>query len=250
MKPKQIKSGDIFQLNDGGSCTVVEHFSWDKILIRHNDSFAHTAIVESGNLRKGAVRNPYHPCVYGVGFIGVGPHSVRENGRKSPAYTQWSGIIQRGHSGIFKKENPSYDDVSVSPEWHNFQEFSDWFYKQAHSMSPGFQIDKDLMIIGNREYSPKACSFVPSQINSLLNDCAGRRGLLKQGVTFEKRRNSYVARISIKGRPMKIGRFPSENLAYSAYIEAKIRYVREMAEEYKLVLHPTVYDNLKNWKLD
>jgi hypothetical protein len=246
---KPISVGDIFTINDGGTCTVVEYLRDRQITIQHNDKHAHRAVVEGGNLRKGQIRNPFSPSVFGVGLIGFGRHKVKSEGKKTPAYTLWNGIIQRGYSEEFKRENPSYRDVSVAPEWHNYQCFAEWFHAQEYSQSPEFQLDKDLILAGNREYSPSACSFVPSQINSILNDCAGRRGKFKQGVSFVDRRNSYVARISIRGIPVKIGSFPGEEAAYSAYLSAKTEYVRTMAEEYKPVLHPKVYQNLRSWTL-
>lgn len=246
---KPIAVGDVFQISDGGSCTVVEYSRHNEITIQHNDGYAHLATVDGGNLRKGHVRNPFSANVYGTGMVGAGPHKIKPDGKKTPAYTLWAGIIQRGYSEEFKRGNPSYRDVSVAPEWHNYQCFAEWFHAQNNSKSPGFQLDKDLILIGNREYSPAACSFVPSQINSLLNDCAGRRGKFKQGVSFVDRKKSYIARISIKGTPVNIGSFPTEDAAYSAYLSAKTEYVRAMAEEYKPVLHSSVYQNLKNWTL-
>lgn len=243
-----IKAGDVFAVASGGTCTVIAYERNNRITIRHDDSHGHVAVVDGGNLRRGNVRNPYARNVYGMGMNGVGPHKVKDNGKKTAAYALWAGIMQRGYCSSFKSANPSYQDVYVCPEWHNFQVFAEWFYSQENCMSAGFQLDKDLSIIGNREYSPVACSFVPSQINSLLNDCAGRRGALPQGVS--KKRSSYIARVSVKGIPVTIGNFPSEEAAYKHYLAYKTKHVREMAEEYKSVIHPSVYENLKNWILE
>lgn len=243
-----ISVGDIFPLSSG-TCTVISYERSSRVTVRHNDQYGHISIVDSANLRKGNVRNPYAACLYGFGRIGVGIHACKIGKRKTPAYALWSGIMQRGYCPEFKRSNPSYSDVTVCADWHDFQCFAEWFYSQKSSARPGFQLDKDLIIDGNREYSPEACSFVPSQINSLLNDCAGRRGKLKQGVSLVDRKNAYVARISIKGTPVKIGSFLTEDAAYSAYLSAKTKYVRAMAEEYKPFLHPSVYQNLKLWTL-
>lgn len=253
MKDKidKIKIGDVFPLNGGGSCTVIEYKNFQKITIVHNDNYAHKDIVEGGNLRKGNVRNPYEKRLFGTGIYGVGPYKARCGKKKTPEYSAWSGIIQRGHSEEFKKENPSYLNVSVHPDWHNFQCFAKWFFQQPHALTPGFQLDKDLIILGNQEYSPFACSFLPSQINSILNDCGSRRGELKQGVSLRKRRNNpYVSRISINGESVILGYFNNENDAYETYKKAKTKYVREMAEIYKSALHPLVYKNLRTWELD
>lgn len=245
-----INAGDVFVLSSGGTCTVIAYERNSRITIRHDDSYGHTAVVEGGNIRKGNVRNPYARNVYGMGMIGVGPHKVKEGGKKTAAYALWTGIMQRGYCPAFKADNPSYQDVSVCSEWHSFQVFAEWFSSQEMAGTKGFQLDKDLIIPRNREYSPAACSFVPSQINSLLNDCAARRGEFLQGVCFEKDRGTYRAKIHIRGKVVDLGRFSSEYVAYEVYRRVKEKYVREMAEEYRFLLHPSVYENLKNWTLE
>jgi len=98
MSKKRIKTGDIFQINEGGSVTVIEYRSALEVIIQHNDDRKHKAIVRSYNLRLGAVKNPYRKSVCGVGFVGVGDHKVRANNKDSPAYRLWSRILQRAYT--------------------------------------------------------------------------------------------------------------------------------------------------------
>ena len=60
----------------------------------------------------------------------------------------------------------------------------------------GWQLDKDILIKGNKIYSPDTCCFVPSEINNLFVGCNKSRGSLPIGVTFNKRLKRYVAQIS------------------------------------------------------
>lgn len=243
-----IKVGDKFELSYG-SCTAVALVGRGIITIRHDDKYAHSADVSAPNLRRGNVRNPYEPSVFGVGRIGVGRQRCRVDGRKTPAYASWSGIIQRGYCPEFKRSNPSYFDVSVCDEWHDFQCFSEWFLLQANSVTPGFQLDKDLRVIGCREYSPESCSFVPSHINSLLNDCAENRGPYPQGVSFDEKRGLYRARIHMDGSSRCLGRYSSVVDAQAAYANTKEAYVRVMAEKHRKDIHPQIYANLKSWRI-
>lgn len=55
--------------------------------------------------------------------------------------------------------------VTVCKEWHDYDSFKVWFIE---NYIEGFSLDKDLAIEGNKEYSPKACAFVPQSINSLF----------------------------------------------------------------------------------
>ena len=47
---------------------------------------------------------------------------------------------------------------SVCEEWKHFSNFKKWF---DENYIEGFDIDKDILIKGNKVYSPEACSFVP-----------------------------------------------------------------------------------------
>lgn len=248
-KHKPIQAGDVFQLNYGGSCTVLEYRNSSSVFISHDDEFRHVMEVESRNLRLGQVLNPYHRSVYGVGFLGNGKYKSKIAGKKSPEYALWSGILQRGHSSDFKESNPSYKNVSVCSEWHNFQVFAEWFNNQPFARVEGFQLDKDLLIPRNREYSPSACSFVPGSINSLFNEGAQCKSSQMIGVTKISRRKPFVARAMVNGAAVRIGSFETEEEAYAAYAKAKKDYVLKVAEEYKSVLHPKVYENLRNWTL-
>lgn len=248
-KHKPIQAGDVFQLNHGGSCTVLEYRNSSSVFISHDDEFGHVMEVEARNLRLGQVLNPYRRSVYGVGFLGNGKYKSKIAGKKSPEYALWSGILQRGHSSAFKESNPSYKDVSVCIDWHNFQVFAEWFNNQPFAKAEGFQLDKDLLIPGNREYSPSACSFVPGAINSLFNEGVQCKSSQMIGVTKISRRSQFVARVRVNGAAVRIGSFETEEEAYAAYKKAKIDYVRSMAEKYKDVLHPRVYENLSNWTL-
>jgi len=44
-------------------------------------------------IQNGAVKNPYHKAVFGVGYIGVGKYSATVAGQMTPAYQIWHGLI-------------------------------------------------------------------------------------------------------------------------------------------------------------
>lgn len=195
----------------------------------------------------GKTRNPFKKRVYGHGYIGVGPHRSSVNGRQTDAYCIWFSMMKRVYSEKNHLKYPSYKGCSVCNEWHNFQVFAEWFYQQPNHDKQGFHLDKDLIILGNRTYSPDACSFVPQEINKVLSDCRVKRGQWPAGVY--KNKGFWKASIRINGSKEYLGIYRTPDEAYNVYKQAKEKYVREQAEKYKDVIHPTVYQNLKNWEL-
>lgn len=64
--------------------------------------------------------------------------------------------------------HPEYEDCAVCEEWQlDKQKFLNWIFKNYYTVSSGERIDldKDILVKGNRIYSPKTCCFVPHSIN-------------------------------------------------------------------------------------
>ena len=154
--------GKMFESVSSGDFVVEEYINSTNvhILFINTGTKIITALKE---VRKGSVRDIMHPTVCSVGFFGIGEHlGTTEDGCKnSPAYEVWRGIIRRCYDKNCKSYL-RYEDVDVCKEWHNFQNFAEWFYSQKHC-EDGFAVDKDLKVIGSRLYSPETCSLVRRQ---------------------------------------------------------------------------------------
>ena len=246
-KHKKIQAGDAFPTNEGGSVTVVEYRNAREVLIEHNDTHKHRAVVQAGHLRAGQVKNPFFASVCGIGYVGAGGHVVSVGGRCTAAYESWKRMLERCYSDEFLAKYSTYIGCSVHPDWHNFQTFAEWFHSQPNSQNDGFALDKDLLVLGNKLYGPSACSFVPQEINKLLNDNASSRGLYPQGVTANGK--GYKATLSVNGKNLHLGTYSSPEQAYTVYKAAKEQQVRSMAVEWREWLHPKVYANLIAWEL-
>ena len=156
-------------------------------------------------------------------------------------------MLRRCYSDEHLAKYPTYSGGSVHPDWHNFQAFAEWLHAQPNSQNDGFHLDKDLLVFGNKIYSADTCTFVPSQINTLLSDRAAGRGLYPQGVTAN--RKGYQAKLSVNGKRLSLGTYSSPEQAYTVYKAAKEQQVRSMAVEWREWLHPKVYANLMEWEL-
>ena len=106
------------------------------------------------SLRTGAVRNPLTPSVYGKGYVGVGYY----NSRDVRLYHLWKAMLSRCYCTIMHGHRPTYKDVTVCDEWLNFQNFATWcesqeFFNAKDEKGGVYQLDKDILIRGNKIYS-------------------------------------------------------------------------------------------------
>lgn len=245
IKHKQIESGDVFTTNDGGSVTVLQYQNSKAVTVKHNDTNGHVVVVQASNLRNGMVKNPYHRSVFGVGFIGVGNYAAYLNGKDTPVYKTWYGMLERCYCPKYHARKPTYIGCSVHPDWHNFQNFAEWFERQYFATC--WQLDKDLIVEGNKVYSTDTCAFIPQQLNTLLNDCGATRGDLPQGVS--RNGKGYQAQLSMYGRLHHLGTHATPTEAFQAYKLAKEANVKRMAEQYKCLIDPRVYDSLMRYEV-
>lgn len=238
--------GKIFPTNNGGDCVVVEYISSKKVVVEFMGEFPCKVVIEAGALRKGEVRNPYLPSLCGVGFVGVGPHKTTYKGKPLEEYKRWKAMIERCYGE--KKNANCYSDCTVSKDWHNFQNFAEW-YKKQRFRGMGYHLDKDLLRKGNKEYSAENCCLVPREINSLLIT-PNHNGEHPQGVTFHKRTKRFAARLRMGGHNFHIGNYDTPEEAFVGYKLAKERHIKSVALEWKDKIDDKVYDALMNWTLD
>lgn len=184
----------------------------------------------------------YTPSVYGVGYVGEGKYSNKTHPEISK---KWRGMLQRCYSEKYHREKPTYISCSVHPDWHNFQNFAEWYEENYRS---GFSLDKDILVKGNKIYAEKTCCFVPQEINQMLTKANNLRGDLPIGVT--KNGKGFLAQISIKGVTKPLGTYATPEEAFQAYKEAKEYYIKKVAYEYCPRLSLKIFKALINYKVE
>lgn len=60
----------------------------------------------------------------------------------------------------------------------------------------GWALDKDILVKGNKIYSPETCCFVPQEINNLFTKRKSCRGTLPIGVKYIKENKKFSASFS------------------------------------------------------
>lgn len=239
--------GKVFKTNSGASCIVVSYSGCNNVKIRFLDETNYEMVVHSSNLKSGRIKSPYTPIVYGVGFLGVGKFKPSSNGIKNKYYELWCSIIARCYSEKRLKQVSFYRGCSVCKEWHNFQNFAKWYTEQEFCFE-GYHLDKDILVEGNKVYSPETCSLVPMEINILFTDSKASRGDYPIGVHLDKSSGKFTAQISCFGKRLFLGRFDTVEEAYNAYKVKKEEYVKEVANKYKGEVSNEVYSRMMEWK--
>lgn len=243
--------GDRFKNNFGTWATVTEYNGSKRIKVRFEDEYAYEGIYISGSLKSGSFRNPYDPNIYGVGFYGHGSEVTWDKNRPNPLLSVWSLMLKRCYSNNNELSIQSYTDCTVSKEWHNFQTFAAWARQQIGFDLKTRNLDKDILVKGNREYGPETCCFVPARVNMLLVSAAVSRGECPVGVHFQEERNKYRVLCSDENSKVRfLGRFETAQEAFLIYKIYKESVIKKVAEQYKEVIDPRVYTALFNYEVE
>lgn len=143
-----------------------------------------------------------------------------------PYYSAWHSMLTRCYSPKFLERYPTYQGCTVCPEWLTFSNFRRWMEGQNWK---GRQLDKDILIPGNKEYAPDRCIFIDQALNKLLTLRGRARGKWPLGVTCQQGR--FVAQLN-NGRSSKyLGRFDTPEKAEACYLAAKSAYVNQKLTE-------------------
>lgn len=157
----------------------------------------------------------------------------------------WHDMLCRCYSDAYHIKRPTYIGCSVCEEWQKLSVFKQWF--NEHYVG-GWVLDKDILVKGNKTYSPETCCFVPQEINTLFIKRNALRGELPIGVT--KNGNHYIPQISKFGRMVRGTTCRNINDAFAQYKEMKELYIKQLADKYRDQLEPRVYEALYNYQVE
>ena len=145
---------------------------------------------------------------------------------KCPFYFKWLGMLERAYSRSFHERYPTYTECSVHSDWHTLSTFKSWMELQNWE---GMQLDKDLLVKGNKVYSSDTCVFVTREVNTFMTESKATRGALPLGVSVIAGR--YKARLTVKGKVTSLGSFNAPEEAHQAYRAAKWELAVQLASE-------------------
>ena len=241
--------GKVYKSKSSGDFKILKYNDRANVEIQFLNTGFET-VAELGNIRNGRVKDLRSPSVFGVGVSGT-KYPFRIDGVKTKEYVLWCDMLRRCYSDDFKKKQPTYDGCEVSDNFLHYEYFYEWCNSQIGFGNEGFELDKDLLIKGNKVYSESTCVFLPSEINSLLVKRTASRGKHLIGVYFNKKSKAFVAMVSRnKGQPEYLGLFKTEIEAFNAYKQAKEAFVKEQANEWKDKIDDRAYEALMNYTVE
>lgn len=240
------RTGEKHFSNQGYEVEIIKYFSAINCTIRFNDE--RNTIREKVAVKEilsGSVKNYYHPEALGVGYMGVGKYTSRVDGIMTKCYTCWNNMLKRSCSTKYKQKHPTYKEVKICKEWHNYQNFAQWF---EDKYTEDFELDKDILVKGNKVYSPETCAFIPNEINLLFTKRDFKRGELPIGV--RKSGNKFKACIRKEGKEIYINTFKTSQEAFQAYKTVKEQHIKEIAYKWKDKINPRTYIALINYQVE
>jgi len=243
-----MRLGEKHFTNQGYLVTIVEYFNSRSCSIKFEDG----TILQNklyGDVKNGNIKHLLHPTVCNVGYLGYGMYRAYEKSKLTKCYTIWHSMILRCFSKKYNKKHSSYQKVSVEVEWYNFQNFAEWYYENYNpEIMDDWHLDKDILIKGNKIYSPETCCFVPQEINKLFVKMYGLKRTLPVGVSVDK--NKFVARLSKYRVEHILGYFNTPEEAFQVYKTAKEQYIKEVADKWKDQITKQIYNALINYKVE
>lgn len=161
------------------------------------------------------------------------------------AYQTYNHMIDRTKpGGKFQAKRPTY--IGTSNGFTDFQQFADWAIQQVGYGVPGYQLDKDLLVPGNKVYCQETCCFLPREINmALQRDQSNKKSGLPVGI-YRNHKSDLKATISIRGKNVHLASTPTSTEADIAHLSAlyetaKSAYLKALAIEHQLNLDPRAF---------
>jgi len=243
---KHPRVGESSINNYGQHSTIVKYNSCKDVILLVDGT--HHKRTQYKSFKDGTFKTPYSKSVYGVGFLGEGNHIAHLNGRDTRVYSIWNKMIKRCYSSKLHDKEPSYIGCRVCKEWMCFQTFANWYENNYYEINgEKSQIDKDILVKGNRIYSPDTCVFVNHHINSLFTRSNGKRGEFPIGVIKVGKR--FQSKVLRKKKQTYLGTYDTLEEAFNAYKIGKENEIKRVADLYKHSIPKNLYDAMYEYRV-
>lgn len=130
----------------------------------------------------------------------------------------WRSLrVRCKNNSSFQLEFPTYVGCCMSDNFKDFQTFARWYSTQIGYNISGYQIDKDILVRGNKIYGEHTCVLVPPVVNMFFV----KRPTKSLPTGVQKSAKGYSSSIRLDGVWTNLGNFRSITEAENAYILSK-----------------------------
>lgn len=237
---KKERLNEIRIMNCGEECEIVEYRNNKDITVR----FINTGeVIKSSykEFKNGNIRSHFTPTALGVGVVGIN-ETVDGSGKHLNSYICWRDMLRRCYSEKYQEKHPAYIDCSVCKEWLYYPNFKKWYEENYYEVNgQRMELDKDILIKGNKVYSPKTCIIVPKNINTLFTKRKFLRGEFPIGASKHNvglcdkfRSECYVFIKELNKYKRKLlGLYNTPEEAFGVYKKTKEENIKNIADYYK-----------------
>lgn len=222
---------------------IIEYNGYSDMVVKFDNGFKIRTTYQ--HFKEGTIKNPYRKILYGIGYIGEGKFNKR-------SYQCWKNMFKRCYDDEYKKLKPTYDACVVCDKWHNYSNFSKWFEENYYKIeNETMCLDKDILVKGNKIYSPETCIFVPNKINCLFTKSNSSRGKYPIGVNYNVEINKYQSRCSNGlGESISLGYFKTPEDAFEVYKINKENIIKKISDEYKDKIPQKLYVAMLRYEVE
>lgn len=241
--------------NQGCLMKIVEYNTNKDIVVEFQDEYKARVHTQYRLFLSSGIRNPYFPNVFGAGITGD-KYPINICDKITKEYSAWHSMIQRCYDEKYRNKKSTYKNVTCCKEWLLYDNFYEWLHSQENFdkwyNGKLWDVDKDILVKGNKAYSPDTCCLVPNNVNKLFTKCDAARGSLPIGVC--KRENGFYAYCQnpFTNKREHLGIYQTSKEAFQAYKQRKEFIIKQVAqEEYNIGnITKQCYEAMMNYEVD
>lgn len=250
--------GEINTNKYGETFKIIKYISYNDVIIEFLNNAHYIKHTRYAEFKNGHLVSPYAKRTFGIGYLGEGKYNFTDknnlnkkgHAKHTKCYEIWASMLYRCY--IERHEHNAYINCSVCDEWHNYQNFAEWFYKNYYIVdNEKVSLDKDIIIKNNTIYSPDTCCFVPSFINGIFVKREKNKDFdTPIGIEKNIHGNKYSAKIKKYNKIYTLGSYNTIEDAFNVYKIEKEKYIKEIADKYKDKIPKKVYDAMYNYQVE
>lgn len=160
-------------------------------------------------------------------------------------YRIWYGMLIRTTDGQYKTSSPSYAECSIFEDWLLRSNFQKWYlghevlYDNAGNL---LELDKDILVPGNKEYGPNTCALIPQYLNVAFNNGIRKIDGLPMWVSYRKSnkgmkndlKKPYRASLTKEnGKYIHLGYYTTPEEAHLIAQKQKISFLKDILKRYE-----------------